>query len=265
MRVLLVLLGLLCDPPEFVLPTPADTPVPVVTTKNPPSSATLKPDEILVVATTVPHLVFTIPDGVVEIASVVQAPGQTLLVFGKLPGEPRAKLHTYTTGNVYVFTPLQPGKSCLVLAVPEGAKEKDAASQFTVTVSGGGPQPPPEPAPDPEPPEPDNAEFRVLMLLDQTAPLAAQIAVNSAAVRDWLDENCTKADSGPEWRVWDRSSAEESVDDAPPLWQKLYRDTAPALKDGPQVVMARGTRVTIEGVQHQDQLLKVLKKAKGAQ
>jgi hypothetical protein len=107
-------------------------------------------------------------------------------------------------------------------------------------------------------------DLRVLLLVDQDAPPAALQAVNSQAVRQWLDANCVQDAGRAEWRLWDRSAIEsDGLDSAPEIWQKLWQDVRADLSDGPQAVIVRGTDATVIPIESQPQLLQALKQARG--
>ena len=106
------------------------------------------------------------------------------------------------------------------------------------------PVPPPDPVvPVPGPVDPTIQGLRVLLVYESGAPLTTGQGnvLYSSVLTSWLNENCTKDDGRPGWRRWDKDvpAAHESE-----LWQSLWNDSKPKIKELPAIVVVRGTTGT---------------------
>jgi len=256
---------LLQDPPGIVFPQ--DT-VPAVVLVTPAPVAVpinaLNPDECLVIVSAKPALVIASPDGIVQIEHQTGP----LKIYAKKPGESQASWSLYDDPDfphIYLVTAKSAGSIELI-----AAESLDAASlvRRRLTVSGGGPEPPPTPRPEPKPdpkptpvPEPAPGDLRVMLLLDESDAPSASVAVQSKAVRDWLDQHCVKVDGRAEYRVYDKSTVAGSgeLDDEMEVWRRLYAAVKDDLPEGPVAVMASGTEVAVKKFANTNDLLAALK------
>ena len=266
MTSLLSLCLLLLDDPALVFPAPA----PAVTPQPQdvaPGPIRIRPEEWLLVSGKRQCLLIAIPEGVVSITEQQLQAGETAVYRGRFAGG-NGQITTRRISDPWIYSieSQAPGNVTLVV-VPYGFSDPAERQIVQLVVDGSGPIPPPGPGPSPpQPPQPADADLRVLLLLDQDAPPAALLAVNSQAVRQWLDANCVQDAGRAEWRLWDRSAIEsDGLDSAPPIWQKLWQDVRADLSDGPQAVIVRGTDATVIPIESQPQLLQALKQARGQQ
>ena len=261
----LALARLPIDEPPAVFPV---IPPVAVVDQVPPSPRpvdTLAANEVLVLALTQRIALIAVPEGLVEIEETQQDPGASTVIRGHFPGGGgKVERRRYEAPFLYEVTALAAG-SVELIAVPIGLTDPTQIQRQRITLSGGaGPTPPgPSPVTPPRPVGPVSTELRVLLLLDQSDSVEAQAAASAVPVLQWLDANCTQADGRAEWRRWDRSAVQASLAGAPPIFEKLYKETQPKLLDGPQVVIARGADVSIVEISDREQLLAALKTAKG--
>lgn len=89
---------------------------------------------------------------------------------------------------------------------------------------GPGPSPEPEPSPDPAPIPADG--FRVLILRESgaTIPEGQLQALNSPAIREYLQRKCPRSADGQsvEYRIWDDDYTDEQMRFQPQLWRDAY-------------------------------------------
>lgn len=263
MQMWLVLFVLLQESPSgIVFPQEPLTVVPVPTV---PAITSLKADEVLVIVSAQPALIIASPDGVVSI----EHERGPLKVYCRKPGASQASWSLYDDPafpHVYLVTPLVSGNVELLCAETLDA---NSVVRRRLTVAGGGPQPPPVPDPQPKPspqpqptpiPKPTPGDLRVLLLIDETDPPSASIAVRSEAVTTWLRQNCVKVNSQPEYRVWDRTTvlADNELDNETAIWRRLFSAVRDQLPDGPVCVVARGTDVSITPFANTAELLAIL-------
>lgn len=253
------------DEPPAVFPV---LPPVAVVDQVPPSPRpvdTLSANEVLVLALTQRIALIAVPEGLVEIEETQQAPGASTVIRGHFPGGGgKVERRKFEAPFLYEVTAKSTG-SVELIAVPIGLTDPTQIQRQRITLSGGaGPTPPgPSPVTPPRPVGPVSTELRVLLLLDQSDSVEAQAAASAVPVLQWLDANCTQADGRAEWRRWDRSAVQASLAGAPPIFEKLYKETQPKLLDGPQAVIARGADVSIIEISDREQLLAALKTAKG--
>ena len=253
---------LLLDDPALVFPSPAVTPQPQDVAPGP---IRIRPEEWLLVSGKRQCLLITIPEGVVSISEQQLQQGETAVYRGRFAGG-NGQIATRRISDPWIYSieAQSPGNVTLVV-VPYGFTDPSERQIVQLVVDGSGPIPPPGPGPSPpQPPQPADADLRVLLLVDQDAPPAALQAVNSQAVRQWLDANCVQDAGRAEWRLWDRSAIEsDGLDSAPAIWRKLWQDIRADLSDGPQAVIVRGTDATVIPIESQPQLLAALKVVRG--
>ncbi len=253
------------DEPPAVFPV---LPPVAVVDQVPPSPQpvdTLAANEVLVLALTQRIALIAVPEGLVEIEETQQAPGASTVIRGHFPGGGgKVERRKFEAPFLYEITAKSTG-SVELIAVPIGLSDPTQIQRQRIALSGGaGPTPPgPSPVTPPRPVGPVSTELRVLLLLDQSDSVEAQAAASAVPVLQWLDANCTQADGRAEWRRWDRSAVQASLAGAPPIFEKLYKETQPKLLDGPQAVIARGADVSIIEISDREQLLAALKNAKG--
>jgi hypothetical protein len=257
---------LVLDDPALVFPSP----VPAVTPQPQdvaPGPIRIRPEEWLLVSGKRQCLLIAIPEGVVGITEQQLQQGETAVYRGRFAGgNGRIETRRISDPWIYSIEAQAPGNVTLVV-VPYGFSDPSERQLVQLVVDGSGPQPPPGPGPSPQPtPKPGDGDLRVMLLVDQDAPPAALQAVNSQAVRQWLDANCVQDAGRAEWRLWDRSAIEsDGLDEAPAIWRKLWQDVKADLGDGPQAVIVCGTDAAVVPIESQPQLLQALKTAKGQQ
>lgn len=255
---------LVLDDPALVFPSP----VPAVTPQPQdvaPGPIRIRPEEWLLVSGKRQCLLIAIPEGVVSITEQQLQQGETAVYRGRFAGgNGQVVTRRISDPWIYSIEAQAPGNVTLVV-VPYGFSDPSERQLVQLVVDGSGPHPPPGPGPSPQPtPRPSDGDLRVMLLVDQDAPPAALQAVNSQAVRQWLDANCVQEAGRAEWRLWDRSAIEsDGLDEAPPIWRKLWQDVRADLGDGPQAVIVCGTDATVIPIESQPQLLQALKQAKG--
>jgi hypothetical protein len=94
-----------------------------------------------------------------------------------------------------------------------------------------GPQPPPGPGPvvPPGPPPITDGGLRVLIVYDEAAKASMTkdqlYALASPKLRDFMDANCVKVNSRPEWYIVDKGEKFEGQ----PIWQKAMALPRPSL------------------------------------
>ena len=257
---------LLLDDPALVFPSPA----PAVTPQPQdvaPGPIRIRPEEWLLVSGKRQCLLIAIPEGVVSISEQQLQAGETAVYRGRFAGG-NGQIVTRRISDPWIYSiEARAAGNVTLVVVPYGFSDPAERQIVQLVVDGSAPNPPPGPGPSPpQPPQPADADLRVLLLVDQDAPPAALQAVNSQAVRQWLDGNCVQDAGRAEWRLWDRSAIEsDGLDSAPPIWRKLWQDIRADLGDGPQAVIVRGTDATIIPIESQPQLLQALKAARGQQ
>lgn len=148
---------------------------------------------------------------------------------------------------------------------------------FILVDANNGPRPPPDPPiptppqPDPQPPTPNvdppkpATGLRVLFLYEDEKSLPAQqeLVINSTKIRAYLNEHCAKDSQGhPEYRVWDKSSIVSSgVAKESAVWQQLWKDIQPKLKDEPQLIVVTDQAAVVYSLpQNVDATMSILTK-----
>lgn len=238
-----------------VTPAPVTPPVQEVTTVD---KITL--EEWYVVTHTSPMYVFSSPEGIL---TVDKEEGNVRLRGKFAGGNGKVEARAFSAPYVYIITAQKPGKTELILLPKNAESEADAVRQ-TLTVSGSGPQPPPDIIPDVTPTPPSPEGFRVLLLIDETSNLAQANAVNSLKTIEWLDANCTKDGSKPDWRLWDRTTIEagNELESETEFWRKLWDEVASKVPNGPHALIVSGTDVRIIPIINTDSLLRTFQAAK---
>jgi hypothetical protein len=217
--------------PEPIEPQPAPQPTPAIID-------TISPAEFYCIESDRPLIILSSPPGIIAVA----AESGPIRARGRFAGGGEIETRTLAGPHVYFLDALQAGRCELLIVDPA---DPQAVVRQWLTVSGNGPQPPPEPQPSPEPnPDAitvDNVNgFRVLILIDESAPLETLQAVNSLDLTEWLQKNAT------DWRRWDRSTIEAAgLDDETAIYKRLWDQIRDDIPDGPQVLAIDGTRATV--------------------
>ena len=222
-------------------------PVPVVPVLvNPPVTDPV--DEPHPVAT-VSSEVYYVLHSAAELVIVTSPPGLVVVTHARGPmmargrwagGGGKVETRLLEADHLYFVDARQAGQTELI-AIPIGMTDASQIQRQLVTVQLG-PNPPPDPDPIDEDqiPVDDTKGFRVLMLLDETADPATLAAINSLQTRRWLD------DQTDGWRRWDRSTVEaDDMDDEEPVWRDIWRAAEPQLPAGPQLLVIKGTTITV--------------------
>jgi hypothetical protein len=236
-------------PPAVVTPAQDTTPQPV---------DVIAGDEVLVLATQSRLALVAVPAGLVDIEETQLPPGASVVIRGKFAGGGgRLERRRFDAPFVYEVTAKAAG-SVELIALPLPLTDPAAIQRQRYTLGGTAPAPvvPVVPV---TPPGPVSTELRVLLLTDQSDSVQAQAAASAVPVLQWLDANCVQDGGRASWRRWDRTAVADSLEGAPPIFEKLYREVQPKLLDGPQAVIARGAEVTIVEIVDRDQLLNALK------
>jgi hypothetical protein len=234
------------------------SPAATVSPQGPQRIDTIAADEVLVLESPEQLALVVVPDGAVTIEETEQPSGAAVVIRGKFAGGGgKSERRRYTAPWVYEITPNSTGP-VEIIAFPLPLVDPTAIQRQRYTLGGATPAPvvPVVPV---TPPGPVSTELRVLLLLDQDDDVQAQAAASAVPVLQWLDANCVQDGGRASWRRWDRTAVADSLEGAPPIFEKLYREVRPKLLDGPQAVIARGSDVTIVGISDRDQLLNALK------
>lgn len=244
------------DESGIILPVSPDSPPPQTTPQTPQAIDSITPDQFYVIESVERLRVLASPEGIVSIEET-EGP---VKMRGRFAGSTKpVETRTYSGKWLYVITAEQAGQ-CELLLIP--ANIEQAPIRQRLTISGSAPRPPPEPGPDPAPVPPQG--LQVMLLVDQSDPVGALVAVGSVPVLQWLDANTTQTDGRPGWRRYDRSSLSDPTTLATdsPTWKKLWSDIGSGIPAGPQLVAITGTKVTTRPITTQEQLLKDLTAAK---
>lgn len=223
------------------------SPVPVVPVLvNPPVTdpvdephpvATVSSEVFYVLQSAAELVIVTSPPGLVEVTHELGP----LMARGRWAGGGgKVETRLLEADHLYFVDARQAGQTELI-AIPIGMTDASQIQRQLVTVQLG-PNPPPDPDPIDEDqiPVDDTKGFRVLMLLDETADPATLAAINSLQTRRWLD------DQTDGWRRWDRSTVEaDDMDDEEPVWRDIWRAAEPQLPAGPQLLVIKGTTITV--------------------
>jgi hypothetical protein len=234
------------------------SPAATVSPQGPQRIDTIAADEVLVLESPEQLALVVVPDGAVTIEETEQPSGAAVVIRGKFAGGAgKVERRRYTAPWVYEITANSTGP-VEIIAFPLPLVSPTAIQRQRYTLGGATPAPvvPVVPV---TPPGPVSTELRVLLLLDQDDDVQAQAAASAVPVLQWLDANCVQDGGRASWRRWDRTAVADSLEGAPPIFEKLYREVRPKLLDGPQAVIARGSDVTIVGISDRDQLLNALK------
>lgn len=261
---LALLLAVADELPPIVLPTVQPEVREVVPQPAPPAPRVvteISAGVFFVVESAEPLLVLSSPAGVVDAvyeAGPIRCRGR----FAEAPE--RTQTRELKGPHLYFVEALQPG-TVELLIVRGSALDAAEVLRHTLTVTGEGPRPPPdvepEPEPEPEPdgvvPVPDPDELRVLFVVDQDAPQRLLSELGGVPLRIWLDDNCR------DWRRWDRSGIEDGgLDDADPVFRKIWQDVGVQVPEGPHVLITSGTEVQIVPLVA-GKVLEALKQARG--
>ena len=259
-----ILLAVADELPPIVLPTVRPEVREVVPQPAPPAPRVvteISAGVFFVVESAEPLLVLSSPAGVVD--AVYEA--GPIRCRGRFAEQPEQTQTRELRGpHLYFIEALQVG-TVELLIVRGSALDAAEVLRHTLTVTGEGPRPPPDVEPEPEPePEPDGVvpvpnpdELRVLFVVDQDAPQRLLSELGGVPLRIWLDDNCR------DWRRWDRSGIEDGgLDDADPIFRKLWQDVGQQVPDGPHVLITSGTSVQIVPL-IAGEVLETLKKARG--
>lgn len=178
-----------------------------------------------------------------------------LFVDPTTPGEP--ELRTYEAKFLWLIRAGTPGETELIIAPRESLVSDDSdVIRRTLVVSGIGPRPPPGPTPPgpfpplpPWPPAPVDpvVGLRVMMVYEsaQNHTREQLNILNSTAITTRLNEVTTKGANGVAgWRRWDVHT--DSSKDADPIIRELWSSVKPKLGKLPQLVIARGSNVTVQ-------------------
>lgn len=218
-------------------------PVEELAPSDPTPISTVKPDEWYVVASSVPLIVLTSPDGVVRVERE-QGP---LKLRGKFAGGGgKLETRTYREEYLVVVEALKPGTTELIL-IPEGVTDASAIVRQVLTVSGLGPQPPPDPKPEPEPQPGPTASHVTIAVVEDALNRSPQTAICLNALAGW---NKLK-DAGHDWRLYDiktrEAAGKQALADATAANQAL-----PAIvvrdKDSGKLLRVAPLPATIDGV-----------------
>ncbi len=101
------------------------------------------------------------------------------------------------------------------------------------------PVPPPDPVvPIPGPVDPVVTGLRVILAYQTEGKMTAGQGnvLHSAKLSQWLDEHCTDGKQG--WRRWD---VDVDVSQESELWQALWAEARPKIKELPAIVIVNGT------------------------
>ena len=259
-----ILLAVADELPPIVLPTVQPEVREVVPQPAPPAPRVvteISAGVFFVVESAEPLLVLSSPAGVVD--AVYEA--GPIRCRGRFAEQPeRTQTRELRGPHLYFIEALQPG-TVELLIVRGSALDAAEVLRHTLTVTGEGPRPPPdvepEPEPEPEPdgvvPVPDPDELRVLFVVDQDAPQRLLSELGGVPLRIWLDDNCK------DWRRWDRSGIEDGgLDDADPVFRKLWQDVGGQVPEGPHALITSGTSVQIVPL-IAGEVLETLKQARG--
>lgn len=259
-----LLLAVADELPPIVLPTVQPEVREVVPQPAPPAPRVvteISAGVFFVVESEEPLLVLSSPAGVVD--AVYEA--GPIRCRGRFAEQPeRTQTRELRGPHLYFIEALQPG-TVELLIVRGSALDAAEVLRHTLTVTGEGPRPPPdvEPEPEPEPgpdgvvPVPDPDELRVLFVIDQDAPQRLLSELGGVPLRIWLDDNCR------DWRRWDRSGIKDGgLDDADPVFRKLWQDVGGQVPQGPHVLITSGTEVQIVPLVA-GEVLETLKRARG--
>ena len=259
-----ILLAVADELPPIVLPTVQPEVREVVPQPAPPAPRVvteISAGVFFVVESAEPLLILSSPAGIVDAVHEL-GPVKCRGRFAEQPE--RTQTRELKGPHVYFVEAVQPG-TVELLIVRGSAIESATVLRHTLTVTGEGPRPPPdvepEPEPEPEPdgvvPVPDPDELRVLFVVDQDAPQRLLSELGGVPLRIWLDDNCR------DWRRWDRSGIEDGgIDDADPVFRKLWQDVGGQVPEGPHVLITSGTSVQIVPLVA-GEVLKTLKRARG--
>jgi hypothetical protein len=239
------------------------SPAATVSPQGPQRIDTIAADEVLVLESPEQLALVVVPDGAVTIEKTEQPSGAAVVIRGKFAGGGgKPERRRYTAPWVYEITANSTGP-VEIIAFPLPLVSPTAIQRQRYTLGGATPAPvvPVVPVVPVTPPGPVSTELRVLLLLDQDDDVQAQAAASAVPVLQWLDANCVQDGGRASWRRWDRTAVADSLEGAPPIFAKLYREVQPKLLDGPQAVIARGSSVSIVGITGREQLLAALKGA----
>lgn len=220
------------EPSEAIrIPTGPVVPQPM---PGPNSTLRLAADQLLVIDSDVPCLVFASPPGLV---SVSEEAGP-VKIRGKFVDGVRTETRTFKGKAVFTVEAIANGRVELIV-VPTSAKATTDAIRRVVDVDAGqGPiPPPPKPV---DPPKPTKS-LRVFLIFESADTItAAQRAVlYGKVVEDWLTANCTGGTAG--WRRRDK----DSPGDADPTMAAMWAAVKPNVTVTPCIAVERDGKVDL--------------------
>jgi len=246
---------------DDVTPIPAKAKVtfpgvaPIAAPVLPDAVSVLEPSSLFVVTSDEPFVLLASPSRLVTITTDT-GPIKIRAVFAD--GSKKLETRTYSAKHIAIVEASAEGRVEL-LAIPNGfTDESDITRRLVDCVKAG--QPPPDVDPV-DPPIPAPAGVRVLMIFETSANNSREAmgAIYSPKVKEWLDKNCAKNGTQPEWRRFDPDivlSANES-----PEIKSLWDAVKPKATSPPQVAIAVGGNVDVHPITTEADLLALLEKA----